>query len=77
VAATADHPSFNPNVYESDPVELAYRDRLGDGLEKLLLDGADTIEALVSGLNDLGVTSRTGERWFEAKLEAELHRLSI
>lgn len=77
MSQVTDHLSFNPNVYESDPVELGYRDRLGDGLEQLLGGGADTIEELVSGLNDLGVTSRTGERWDSAKLEQEFRRLSI
>ncbi len=71
------HLSFNPNVYESDPVELAYRDRLGDGLEKLLGEGADSLEELVTGLNGLGVTSRTGEPWTTAKLELEFQRLSV
>ena len=77
MGAAAEHLSFNPTVYESDPVELTYRDRLGDGLERLLGDGADTIEALVSGLNELGVTARTGESWTAATFQAELHRLSL
>lgn len=74
---TSDHLSFNPNVYESDPVECSYRDKLGDGLERLLDDGADTLEELVKGLNDLNITARTGERWIASTLEAEFHRLSI
>jgi Recombinase-like helix-turn-helix domain len=75
--AQPDHLSFNPNVYESDPVELSYRDRLGNGLEALLGNGADSLDDLVKGLNDLSVTSRSGEMWTAERLQAEFHRLSI
>jgi len=59
-----------------DPVDKAYRDALGDGLEKVLGSGADTLEAIVAGLNQIGVTGPTGQRWTEPLLESELNRLS-
>jgi hypothetical protein len=68
--------SFNPDDFVADPVEQAYRDKLGDGLEIVLADGAETLEALSEGLNSLGTTQRSGGRWTTALLEAELRRLA-
>jgi hypothetical protein len=56
--------------------EAEYEDRLGDALEKLLDQGADDLETLASGLNQLGVTSLSGEEWTAPTLAAELKRLS-
>ncbi len=52
-----------------------YEDRLGDALEELMEQGADGPEALASGLNSLGVTSREGRTWTADTLEAEFRRL--
>ena len=55
--------------------DLQYENRLGDALEKLLGEGADDLEALSSGLNALGVKSRSGQAWTAASLAAEFKRL--
>lgn len=68
--------SFNPDDFVADPVERAYRDRLGDGLEIVLADGTESLEGLAEGLNSLGTTQRSGEQWTPASLEAELRRLA-
>jgi hypothetical protein len=68
--------SFNPNEPGLDVPELAYRDRLGDGIETLLDEGADTLAEMVAGLNRLGVADPTGAAWTDASLTAELRRLA-
>ena len=68
--------SFHPDDFVADPVERAYRDRLGDGLEIVLGDGTDTLEGLAEGLNSLGTTQRSGALWTPVLLEAELRRLA-
>jgi len=57
---------FRPK-YQLGPASLQDREKCG----------ADTLEELVKGLNDLNVTARTGERWIASTLEAEFRRLSI
>ena len=59
-----------------DPREQDYRDALGDGLEILLGDGADTLTALVEGLNDRNIHGPKGQRWTEEMLEIELARIA-
>ncbi len=52
-----------------------YQDRLGDGLEHVLSDGADSLAAIARGLNEINVTGPRGERWDEDRLACELERL--
>ncbi len=59
-----------------DPREQDYRDALGDGLEIVLGDGADTLAALVEGLNARNVHGPKGQRWTEDLLESELERIA-
>ena len=59
-----------------DPREQAYRDALGDGLEIVLGNGADTLAAVVDGLNEHNVHGPKGRRWTEELLEAELERVA-
>ncbi len=59
-----------------DPREQAYRDALGDGLEIVLGGGADSLAALVEGLNAHNVHGPKGQRWTGALLEAELERVA-
>ena len=59
-----------------DPREQDYRDALGDGLEIVLGDGADTLAALVEGLNARNVHGPKGQRWTEELLESELERMA-
>lgn len=48
---------------------------LGDALEKVLGDGAETLAQIVDGLNALNLLAPGGAAWTEATLAAELHRL--
>ena len=59
-----------------DPREQDYRDVLGDGLEIILGDGADTLAALVEGLNERNIHGPNGQRWTEKLLESELERIA-
>ena len=54
----------------------SYEDRLGDGLEIVLADGAGSLAAISERLNAIGVTGPRGERWDEAALAQELARLA-
>lgn len=53
-----------------------YEDILGDGLEHVLSNGANSLDSIASGLNDINVTGPKGERWDESLLAAELGRLA-
>jgi Recombinase-like helix-turn-helix domain len=66
---------FDPREFDTNPVENAYRDALGDGLERVLDRGADTLAEIVQGLNAMSVSTRDGTPWTEATLAAELDRL--
>lgn len=55
--------------------DKAYRDALGDGLEIVLGDGAETLAEIVEGLNTHNVHGPKGQRWNEELLETELERL--
>ena len=67
---------FDQRIYNVGPVEKAYQDALGDGLERVLGDGAETLEDVVRGLNALSVTAPGGAAWTEESLAAELNRLA-
>jgi hypothetical protein len=66
---------FDQRQFSLSPVEKAYQDALGDGLEAVLGAGAETIEDLVKGLNERSVTGPAGEAWTAESLAAELNRL--
>jgi hypothetical protein len=53
----------------------SYEDRLGDGLENVLSNGADGLESIAGGLNEISVSGPKGEKWDEVLLAAELKRL--
>jgi hypothetical protein len=66
---------FDPSEYDTNPVEVAYRNALADGLERVLDGGAETLADLVNGLNALSAYGPDGSAWTEEKLAAELSRL--
>lgn len=53
----------------------SYEDRLGDGLEHVLSNGAESLDAIARGLNEINVSGPRGERWDEDLLASELSRL--
>ncbi len=53
----------------------SYEDRLGDGLEFVLSNGADSLESIAGGLNEINVSGPRGERWDKDLLASELNRL--
>ena len=59
---------------DHEPTE--YENRLGDGLEAVLGEGAETLADIAQGLNTHNVRSPDGSDWTEATLAAELHRLA-
>ena len=67
--------SYNAEEFGLDPVEKAYRDALGDGLEAALAE-AQELADIVNGLNDRHVAGPAGERWTEELLVAEFNRLA-
>ena len=68
--------SYDAAWEELTPQESAYRDALGDGLEIVLGDGAETIEEIVAGLNEHNIHGPKGQPWTKKLLETELERLS-
>ncbi len=68
--------SYDAEWETHDPDERAYQDALGDGLEIVLGGGAETLAAVVEGLNARDVDGPQGQRWTEALLEVELERLA-
>jgi recombinase-like protein len=66
---------FDPNEYDTNPVAVAYRDALADGLERVLDQGAESLADVVKGLNELSAGGPDGSAWTEEKLAAELSRL--
>ena len=68
--------SYDAEWETHDPDERAYQDALGDGLEVVLGAGADTLAAIIEGLNARDVHGPQGQPWTEALLEAELARLA-
>ena len=53
----------------------SYEDRLGDGLEFVLSNGADSLKSIAGGLNEINVSGPRGERWDKDLLASELSRL--
>lgn len=68
--------SFSPYERDLTPEEIAYRKTLAAGIEEVLGGGAETLEALTSGLNSRKVIASDGKQWTEASLEKELRRLA-
>lgn len=66
---------FDPNEYDTNPVTVAYRSTLADGLERVLDQGAETLADVVRGLNELSAFAVDGSAWTEETLAAELSRL--
>jgi hypothetical protein len=54
----------------------SYEDRLGDALEKLLSEGAGSLEQLADGLNRLGVKPDSDAVWTPESLQREFARLT-
>ena len=57
------------------PPNTSYDDLLGDGLQAVLGQGAETLAEIVKGLNEINVHGPNGESWTEGLLAAELKRL--
>lgn len=53
----------------------SYEDLLGDGLEAVLAGGADSLEEIAKGLNELNVHGPDGMKWTETLLASEFRRL--
>jgi hypothetical protein len=68
--------NFNPQDFNGDPLEAAYRTALGDGLEKSFEAGADSLADMAKGLNDRSVAGPDGKAWTEELLASELRRLA-
>ena len=68
--------SYDADWEVLDTREQAYRDALGDGFEIVLGSGAETLSAIVEGLNAHNVHGPQGQRWTEEILEAELERVA-
>jgi hypothetical protein len=66
---------FDPNEYDTDPVQIAYRDALADGLERVLDQGVENLADIVQALNALSVSGPNGRSWTTDTLEAQLCRL--
>jgi hypothetical protein len=54
----------------------SYEDMLGDALEKLLSEGAVSLEQLADGLNKLGPLPGKDAAWTPESLQRELARLA-
>ena len=52
-----------------------YENRLGDALEKVFGNGAESLAEVVAGLNALGMRAAHGQRWSEASFQEEMKRL--
>lgn len=52
-----------------------YENALGDALEKVFVDGAETLDQVVGGLNVLGFRMPDGRPWTAASFESEMARL--
>jgi len=67
---------FDPSEYDTNPVAVAYRNTLADGLERVLDKGVETFADIVRGLNDVSAFGPDGSAWTEQTLAAELSRLA-
>jgi hypothetical protein len=66
---------FDPSEYDTNPVAVAYRSTLADGLERVLDRRAETLGDVVRGLNELSAFAPDGSAWTEETLAVELSRL--
>lgn len=66
---------FDPNIYDTNPVQVAYRNALADGLERVLEQGGESLAEMVRGLNELSAFGPDGGAWTEETLASELARL--
>jgi hypothetical protein len=55
--------------------EKSYEDLLGDALEKLLGDGAQELDGLAAGLNEMRIVAPSGGAWTAQSLAEEFKRL--
>lgn len=53
----------------------AYEDALADALERVFEEGAESLEQVVAGLNQLGIRLPDGRAWTPALFETEIARL--
>jgi hypothetical protein len=54
----------------------SYEDMLGDALEKLLSEGAVSLEDLADGLNKIGLSLQSEGAWTADSLQRELAKLA-
>jgi hypothetical protein len=52
-----------------------YENSLGDAFETVFERGAQTIEQVVAGLNEVGLRTPDGQSWTVARFESEMARL--
>ena len=52
-----------------------YENALGDALEKVFGEGAESLEQVVAGLNGVGFRMPDGKPWTAASFESEMARL--
>jgi hypothetical protein len=57
--------------------QKSYEDTLGDGLEAVLAKGADSLDSIAAGLNEMNIHGPNGEKWSQALLAAEFKRLGV
>ncbi len=67
---------FDAEGDELIPEEVAYRHALAEALEKVLDQGAETLEAISAGLDALEIAAPKGAVWSPQTLETELSRLA-
>lgn len=70
-------PGQMPNiVWQTRPAApTAYENALGDALEVVFQNGAESVEQVVDGLNANGFRTPDGAAWTVARFESELARL--
>lgn len=70
-------PGQAPNiVWQQRSAEpTAYENALGDALEQVFGNGAETLEQVVAGLNAMACRASDGQPWTPASFEAEMARL--
>lgn len=56
-------------------VPTAYENQLADALEAAFESGAESLDAVVGKLNELGVRTPDGDAWTSARFAAEMARL--
>ncbi|WP_336791995.1 recombinase-like helix-turn-helix domain-containing protein [Gordonia malaquae] len=53
-----------------------YESRLAKAIEQVFGDGGHTLEALVEGLNQIGIISPDGTPWSQESFQVEIARLA-